>query len=120
MIERKGCDLIEHKAASPKTMKLRPQKYGGIGVGLALRFLGGVVVVGVGVGAIVLAANAPRLLRAARPVLRQGLKRGLEAYAAVRGAAAELAEDVEDLVAEVQAELKEGHAPRQEAEAKEA
>lgn len=75
---------------------------------------------GLGVGAIVLAANAPRLLRAARPVLRKGLKRGLEAYAAVRGAAAEFAEDVEDLVAEVQAELKQGDAPREEADAKEA
>lgn len=75
---------------------------------------------GVGVGAIALAANAPRLLSAARPVLRKGLKRGLEVYVSVRAAAAELAEDVEDLVAEVQAELKEAHAPAQDSEAKEA
>jgi hypothetical protein len=89
-------------------------------VGLASRFLGGVVVLGLGVGAIALAANAPKLLRAARPVLRKGLKQGLEAYAAVRGAAAELAEDVEDLVAEVQAELKQGREPAPPADAKEA
>lgn len=75
-------------------------------MGLASRFLGGVVVLGLGVGAIALAANEPKLLRAARPMLRKGLKQGLEACAAVRGAAAELAEDVEDLVAEVQSELK--------------
>lgn len=89
-------------------------------MGLASRLLGGAFVLGMGVGALALAANAPKLLRAARPVLRKGLKQGLEAYAAVRGAAAELAEDVEDLVAEVQAELKQGHEPAAEAEAKEA
>lgn len=89
-------------------------------MGLASRLLGGVVVLGLGVGAIALAANAPKLLRAARPVLRKGLKQGLEAYAAVRATAAELAEDVEDLLAEVEAELKESRAPRRDAEVKEA
>ena len=87
-------------------------------MGLASRFLGGVVVLGLGVGALALAANAPKLLRAARPVLRKGLKQGIEAYAAVRGAAAELAEDVEDLIAEVQAELKQGPESTADAEAK--
>lgn len=87
---------------------------------LASRLLGSVVVLGLGVGALALAANAPKLLRAARPVLRKGLKHGLEAYTAVRGAAAEFAEDIEDLVAEVQTELKQGHEPAAEAEAKEA
>jgi hypothetical protein len=80
-------------------------------VGLVSRVLGGVLIIGLGVTAMVVAANAPRLLRATRPALRQGLKRGIEAYAAVRGAAAELAEDIEDLVAEVQAELKPTTAP---------
>ena len=75
---------------------------------------------GLGVGAIALAANAPRLLRAARPALRKGLKQGLQAYAAARGAAAELVEDVEDLIAEVQAELNQTPTPRPEKEAKEA
>ena len=89
-------------------------------MGLASRLLGGVVVLGVGVGAIALAANAPKLLAAARPVLRKGLKQGLVVYGAVRAAAAELAEDVEDLVAEVQAELKEARAPAQADNAKEA
>lgn len=89
-------------------------------MGLASRFLGGVVVLGLGVGAIALAANEPKLLRAARPMLRKGLKQGLEACAAVRGAAAELAEDVEDLVAEVQSELKQAQSPAPGADAKEA
>ena len=89
-------------------------------MGLASRLLGGVVVLGLGVGAIALAANAPKLLRAARPVLRKGLKQGLQAYAAVRATASELAEDVEDLLAEVEAELKESRAPRRDAEVKEA
>ena len=70
------------------------------------RLLGGIILVGVGLGAVALVANAPRLLRSARPLLRQGLKRGLAAYDGLRGAAAEFAEDVEDLVAEVQSELK--------------
>jgi hypothetical protein len=73
--------------------------------------LAGTVVVGLGVGVAVLVANGPRILRAARPIVRQGLKRGLEVYALVRGAAAELADDVEDLIAEVQAELKQARAP---------
>lgn len=88
-------------------------------MGLASRFLGSVIVLGVGVGVIALAVNAPKVLRAARPVLRKGLKRGLGAYAAMRSAASELAEDVEDLLAEVQAELKQGGDPPQKAEAKE-
>jgi hypothetical protein len=53
------------------------------------------------------AAFAPRLLRAARPALRRGLKQGMQAYTALRAATAEFVEDVEDLVAEVQGELSE-------------
>jgi hypothetical protein len=75
-------------------------------VGPVSRLLGGVILIGVGLGAVVLVANAPRLLRSARPLVRRGLKRGLAAYDGLRGAAAEFAEDVEDLVAEVHAELK--------------
>lgn len=78
-------------------------------MGPVTRLLGGMLIVGVGVGALVLAANAPKLLRAARPVVRQGLKHGLEAYTTVRSAVADFADDVEDLVAEVQAELKQAH-----------
>lgn len=61
--------------------------------------------IGIGVAGIGLVLFGPRLLRAARPTIRAGLKQGLEAYAKLRATAAELAEDVEDLVAEVQAEL---------------
>lgn len=75
-------------------------------MGFATRIVGGLLLVGIGVGVVVVAANAPTLLRTARPVLRSGLKRGLAAYQSLRGAAADFAEDVEDLIAEVQAELK--------------
>lgn len=74
-------------------------------MGLASRLLGTVLVIGAAGALVGAAVMAPRLLRAARPALRQGLKRGLSAYAAVRAAAAEFTEDVEDLVAEVQQEL---------------
>lgn len=87
-------------------------------MGLASRLLGGVVLVGVGIGALALVANAPKVLRASRPLLRRGLKQGLGAYAALRSAAADFAEDVEDLIAEVQAELKTPDTP--DAKAKEA
>jgi hypothetical protein len=74
-------------------------------MGLAHRLLGTALAVGA-LGALVgVAVVAPQVLRAARPALREGLKRGLAAYGAVRAAAAEFAEDVEDLIAEVQQEL---------------
>jgi hypothetical protein len=111
MIERKSKDLIEHKATAPGPLHAQPSTTGEWALGLASRLLAGAFIVGAGVGAIALAANAPRLVRAARPTLRQGLKRGLEAYHAVRSAAAELADDVEDLLAEVQAELKQAAPP---------
>ena len=68
---------------------------------------GGVLVA----GAIV---AGPRAFRAARPALKAGLKRGMETYARVRGAAHELAEDVQDLIEEVRADF----APVQEPTAK--
>ena len=69
------------------------------------RIIGTALVIGVGVAAVGAVIAGPRLLRAARPLAREGLRRGLGLYAQVRGAAAELAEDVEDLVAEVRAEI---------------
>ena len=61
----------------------------------------------VGGGALAVGAviAGPALLRTARPFVRAGLKRGLGLYAKARAAAVELVEDVEDLVAEVQAEI---------------
>lgn len=76
-------------------------------MGLASRALGAVVLIGAAGALIAAATVAPRVLRSARPMLRQGLKRGLGAYAALRAAAAEFTEDVEDLIAEVQSELSE-------------
>jgi hypothetical protein len=107
--------LIEHNAVGGEPTYAGGRIRGEQALGLASRLLAGAFIIGAGAGAIALAANAPRLLRAARPTLRQGLKRGLEAYHAVRSAAAELADDVEDLLAEVQAELKQT-APRGESE----
>lgn len=65
----------------------------------------------IGAGALVIGAviAAPKLLRAARPAAREALRRGLGFYERARNAAAEFAEDVEDLVAEVQADLRSGH-----------
>lgn len=70
----------------------------------ARSLLGAVLVVGAGalvVGAVI---AAPTLLRAARPTAREALRRGLNLYERARSAAAEFAEDVEDMVAEVTAE----------------
>jgi hypothetical protein len=69
------------------------------------RLLGTVVLVGAGALAVGLVVAAPTILRAGRPAIRQGLKRGMELYSRARTAASEFVEDVEDLVAEVQSEL---------------
>jgi hypothetical protein len=69
------------------------------------RVLGTVLVVG---GAAVLVAavvSAPKLLRAARPLAREALKRGFDVYERARTASAQFADDVEDLVAEVRADV---------------
>jgi hypothetical protein len=47
---------------------------------------------------------APRILRVTRPLVREGLRRGLGLYEQTRAAVAEFADDVEDLVAEVRAD----------------
>jgi len=69
------------------------------------RVAGAVLVIGVGAAVVAAAVAAPHILRTARPLAREGLKRGMQIYARARAAAAELAEDVEDLVAEVRVEL---------------
>lgn len=70
-----------------------------------MRILGAVLLIGAGVVAVGAVIAAPRVLRVARPLVRDGLKRGMEFYERVRGAAAEFSEDVDDLVAEVKAEV---------------
>ena len=69
------------------------------------RILGGAMLAGAAVLALGAVVAAPRLLKAARPALREGLKRGMRFYEAAREGAAAFAEDVEDLVAEVRAEM---------------
>jgi hypothetical protein len=63
----------------------------------------------IGAGALALGAivAAPRILRASRPHVREALRRGFALYDKARSAAAEFADDVEDLVAEVRAEAPE-------------
>ena len=67
---------------------------------------------GAGVLAVATIIAAPRLLRAARPAARDVLRRAFGLYERARGAAAEFAEDVEDLVAEVQADAKPAAEPQ--------
>jgi hypothetical protein len=74
------------------------------------RLLGTVFVLGAGALAVAAIIAAPRLMQSARPLLREGLKRGIGVYEQARAAAAELADDVEDLVAEVRSELTPGRA----------
>ncbi len=69
------------------------------------RVLGAVMLIGAGAFAVAAIAAAPYVLKTARPLVREGLKRGLKLYEGARASAAELAEDVEDLVAEVKADL---------------
>lgn len=69
------------------------------------RVLGTVLLLGVGAMAVAAVVAAPYVLKTARPFVREGLKRGMKLYENARASAAEFAEDVEDLVAEVKADL---------------
>ena len=55
------------------------------------RILGAVLLVGVGAVAIAALAAAPHILKTARPLLREGLKRGVKFYEGARASAAEFA-----------------------------
>jgi hypothetical protein len=68
------------------------------------RIVGTTLLVGAGALTIATIVAAPTILRASRPIAREALRRGLDLYGRVRAAAAEFADDVEDLVAEVRAE----------------
>jgi hypothetical protein len=70
-----------------------------------MRLLRTALILGGGALAVGVVIAGPALLRQARPLVRAGLKRGLGVYARARAAAEELVEDVEDLVAEVRAEM---------------
>jgi hypothetical protein len=111
MIERKQARRrIDPAQYEPAQIGPEPRPEMERSMGLASRALGAVVVIGAGAALIAAAAAAPRILHAARPALRQGLKRGLGAYAALRATAAQFTEDVEDLLAEVQSEISETNA----------
>jgi hypothetical protein len=59
-----------------------------------------------GIGVLVLAPiAAPALAKAAKPLAKAAIKRGLSLYEQGKGAIAEAGEIIEDLVAEAQAEL---------------
>lgn len=80
------------------------------------RVLGTTLLIGAGALAVGALVAAPQILRASRPVVRDALRRGLALYDKARSAAAEFADDVEDLVAEVRAEVRPaGEAPEQDA-----
>ncbi len=74
-------------------------------MGLAGRLIGATVIVGAAAAVAVGVVAAPRIFRASRPFLREALRRGISAYDRVRSASADLIEDIEDLVAEVRAEV---------------
>ena len=73
---------------------------------LGARLFGTVLLVGAGALAVGAVLAAPHVLRVGRPLAREALRRGMEFYGRARAATAELAEDVEDLVAEVQSEIR--------------
>jgi len=79
------------------------------------RVIGTALLIGGGALAVGAIIAAPKLLRASRPAVREALRRSLALYDKARTAAAEFADDVEDLVAEVRADAPEraatGEAP---------
>jgi len=69
------------------------------------RVLGGIMFLGAAALAVAVVIAAPRMLKTARPFVREGLKRGMKLYEKARASAAGFVEDVEDLVAEVKADV---------------
>lgn len=68
------------------------------------RVVGTALVIGAGALAVATVIAAPQILRASRPVVREVVRRGLALYDRARTAAAEFADDVEDIVAEVRSD----------------
>lgn len=69
------------------------------------RVFGTALIVGGAVAAVAAVVAAPQVLRAARPLAREALKRGLRIYERSRTAAAQFVDDVEDLIAEAREDL---------------
>lgn len=75
------------------------------------RWVGTALALGAGVIALGAVIVAPRVLRTARPLVRDALRRGYSLFAYARSASAEFVEDLEDLFAEVKAEHEQKTAP---------
>lgn len=71
------------------------------------RIMGTAMVLGAGALALTAAIAAPRIFKVAKPYVREGLRRSISIYDRARAGAAELVEDIEDLVAEVRSDLSE-------------
>lgn len=65
------------------------------------------MLIGIAIGAAA-ALVGPKLWESSRPTIKKALRAGLESYGTARVAAARFSEEVEDLVAEVLYEMKEG------------
>lgn len=70
-----------------------------------MRILGLALFLGAGAVAVGVIVAGPPLARVARPMLRVGLKRGVEIYAEARTRLEAAIEDLSDLVAEVHEEV---------------
>ena len=69
------------------------------------RVFGTALIVVGAVAAVAAVGAAPQVLRAARPLAREALKRGLRIYERSRTASAQFLDDVEDLIAEAREDL---------------
>jgi hypothetical protein len=87
-------------------------------MGFGGRVLGTALLIGAGAAAIGAVVAAPGILRALRPVVRESLRRGFGLYERARSAAAEFVDDIEDLVAEVRADVSGEQPPTPEAKPK--
>jgi hypothetical protein len=96
--------LIEHKLA--RAIRLQNSAHQQEQALMSLgRVMGTILVLGAGALALGAVIAAPKLLQTARPLVREGLRRGMSLYDRARVAAAEFGEDVEDLVAEVRSDM---------------
>ena len=102
----KGCDdLIEGKRlAGFAVYQACDVEVRRVKMGFGARLLATELLLGCGALADATIVAAPRILRTTRPFIREGLRRGFGLYEQARAAAAEFADDVEDLVAEARAD----------------
>jgi Protein of unknown function (DUF5132) len=104
--------LIWHKARAFDAVRFARTE---ANMALFGRMAGAALMIGGAALAAAAIVAAPKLLRASRPLVREALRRGLGFYEQVRAAAAEFADDVEDLVAEVRDDASSADEPAGEA-----